>query len=583
MNWAATLVLLALLGAAPAPLVVGSVHDQHGAPVGGARVALLVGNHIVGSATTAEDGTFSAPGLADHVRVSCNHCQPADIAVAADGSAVGIVQRYDAIANDTPTSDDLANLPYSRVESELSLAPFVVLNQTSRTIPGAWLNDRNALPQIGLVLLNGVPDYDIVAGVTPFDTIPARDTSSISVTRLDDAYTYGDLANAGSFEINTTDGSSYTYGGADTGARVQSGIGADDASAAWSNWQGGDRRDRADFDETFATQNLHGDVELSSGDGDLSPGHASALDDAFSSARASIEGSGNVDYFATALIDRGSYNYESRNFPAGAIWSDADMSVGIRSHAVIAPFTLFDVRSSTGSYVTQSSGPIAATLGQARGVAGLEIAQNGNAAEFTVGSDDVTYAGGYPGALVNNRSTATSSASLDLELAPQWTFHASDNHGYALQTFLTTFGPQAPDDPNPIDTISTAEATLDFDSLQRLRASATVLRSLDALGQTTSSAGASLGWQIAPAISLRTWLLREDTAGANSQLVGSSWLTYETSSFRLDAIWRRDILDKDPDAHLDGDVSGRLSDRMRWFVSSERRAGIRATDLGIRF
>ena len=170
-----------------------------------------------------------------------------------------------------------------------------------------------------------------------------------------------------------------------------------------------------------------------------------------------------------------------------------------------------------------------------------------------------------------------------MKLAPQWSFEASENHGYVVQTFLSTFGPQATENPSPIDAIDTAEASLDFDSLQRVRASLTALRSFDGLGQVTSSAGASLGWQFAPHLSLRTWVLRENTFGAMPQLVGSSWLTYETSSLRVDAIWRRDLIDHMPDAHLDGSVSGRINERLWWFVSSERRAGIRATDAGIRF
>ena len=377
MNWAATLLPLALLAAAPAPLVVGSVRDQHGAPIAGAHVDLLAAGRVVGSATTAGDGTFSAEGSADHVRIACDHCHSEELAVSADGSAVAVVQRYDAVANTAPTAGDLANLPYGRVESDLSLAPFVVLNQTSRSIPGAWLNDRNALPQIGLVTLNGVPDYDVVAGVTPFDTIPARDAGSVSVARVDDAYTYGDLANAGTFAITMSNGSSFAYGGADSGARLQQAFGNADASVAWSNWLGGDRRSRADFDMPFASQNLHGDLALSSGDGDLAPAHSSALDGSFSSARASIESNTGIDYFATASIDRAGYNYQSVYFPATATWTDTDMSIGIRSHAVIAPFTLFDVRSTTGSYAAPSVGTIAANLGQARGIAGLEISQNG--------------------------------------------------------------------------------------------------------------------------------------------------------------------------------------------------------------
>jgi hypothetical protein len=226
---------------------------------------------------------------------------------------------------------------------------------------------------------------------------------------------------------------------------------------------------------------------------------------------------------------------------------------------------------------------IAASLGQARGVTGIDFSQNGYHAKVTVGSDEFTYAGGYPGAEVNNGSSPSASASIDVNLDSQWTLHASDNHGYALQTFLQAYGPQAPDVVTPNEAITTSEASLDFDSLQRFRASLTALRSQDASGQQTSSAGGSLAWQISPQLSVRTWLLHEQSTTALPQMVGSTWFTYQTPGLRIDAIWRRDLLDGAPDAHVDGSISGPLSNRLSWFVATESRVKIRATDVGIRF
>ncbi|HVA26674.1 MAG TPA: hypothetical protein VNF68_00735, partial [Candidatus Baltobacteraceae bacterium] len=234
---------LALIGAsaAPAPLVVGTIRDQHGAPIMGARVRLLESRRVVGTAKSGPDGTFSAFVVADRIHVNCDYCRSVEVPVSSDGTAIAIVTRYDAIASEVPTDDDLAHLPYARVESDIALTPFVVLNQSSRSIPGASLSDRNAYPQSGLIVINGVPDYDIVAAVTPFDSVAYRDATSVSVSRTDDAHTYDDLANAGTFGISTSAGSSLAYGGSDTGARVRGGN-TIDASAAWSNWNQGDRR-----------------------------------------------------------------------------------------------------------------------------------------------------------------------------------------------------------------------------------------------------------------------------------------------------------------------------------------------------
>src|SRR5579863_3856829 len=331
MNWA-PLLLLALLGAAPAPLVVGSIRDQHGAPIAGAEVT-LVGT---GDTATAADGTFSLPGSGTAVLVRCAYCRPAELAVPADGVVVGIVQRYDAVSGSVPSADDLAHLPYARVESELSLAPFVVLNQSRAALPGATLDDRNAFPQGGLVLLNGVADYDIVAGATPFDTVPAYGATSISVARVDEAYNYGDIAHAGTFGVTTSGGADSAFFGADSGAHASTALGEFGASAAFSNWNQGDRRSHIDLTGPISSESTQGDFEISSGEGMLDTDGTAALASSFSSARASIERTTGPDMFASASIDRGTYTYQSSYAPDTAVWADEDLSAGVRSRAALA-------------------------------------------------------------------------------------------------------------------------------------------------------------------------------------------------------------------------------------------------------
>jgi len=590
MNRASLLVLtLALLGAAPtpAPLVTGTVRDQHGAPIEGARVRIFSGSRAVATVQTDAAGTFSAVGTAESVHIECLYCRPSDALVAADGTAVAVVQRYDALLAQTPSAEDLAHLPYSRIESDIALTPFVVLNQTARTIPGSSLSDRNAYPGTGLILLNGVPDYDIVANQTPLDTIPSYSGTSVNVARVDDAYAYGDLANAGTFEIATTGGTSAAFAGSNTGVRAStSANSASDASLAWSNWDDGDRRARADLALPFTVENSTGSFALSSGNGTVAyPGHA-AYESSFSSARASLAHSGSIDTLVTAIADRGTYAYEPHVATSSSEWSDLDVSVGARAHTVVAPFLLIEARSSSGS---NEAGPfpnlsMAATLQQLRGVAGVDISQPGYDAEFTLGTDDARFINGYRSGYANETSGSASSpsasGSLDIKLAPQWTLQAGANRGTVLQSFFGYIGNNG---LTPVDAVSLDEATLNFDDRQRVRASLTTLASRDQYGNATSSAGASVGWQIAPALSVRAWLMQARSTAQQPQTVGSAWLTYQTSGLRIDAIWQRDLLDQLPDAHLDASIGGALGHGVAWFVASERLQNVRATTVGIRF
>jgi hypothetical protein len=110
------------------------------------------------------------------------------------------------------------------------------------------------------------------------------------------------------------------------------------------------------------------------------------------------------------------------------------------------------------------------------------------------------------------------------------------------------------------------------------------------------AAGASIVWQVSPQIALRAWTLHvEDTSvpyaavfrfGAAPQPAtpASLWLTYgNANALRIDAIWRRDLLDYLPQAHLDTSVSAPLAGSIRWFAGEERRAGTTYVTAGLRY
>ncbi len=169
----ATALVFGILVAAPAraqaPLVVGSVRDQHGAAIVG---AVVTGETLPGARTTTTtdaSGTFAlhANGIVS-VLITCRYCRSARVAVKRDEPVVLVMLRYDALANDSPSPSDLENLPYAHVESSIALHPFTLLSQSSEPYPGALLSDRGLSPTGSLLIDDGAPNYDIVNGQSPY-------------------------------------------------------------------------------------------------------------------------------------------------------------------------------------------------------------------------------------------------------------------------------------------------------------------------------------------------------------------------------------------------------------------------------
>jgi len=170
----------------PSPLIVGSIRDQAGEPVTGARItALGTRNQPTGTSISDADGTFALRvGGVSAVRITCDFCKPARLAVNENQPVVAIFHRYLALLNASPSPADLDALPYGHVESALSLTPFVVLADSRRIVPGPLLSDRGLSRAGGLLIDHNVPNYDIAANLSPFITIPSRTTApDISAAR----------------------------------------------------------------------------------------------------------------------------------------------------------------------------------------------------------------------------------------------------------------------------------------------------------------------------------------------------------------------------------------------------------------
>jgi hypothetical protein len=578
MNRAALLALaLLVLGAAPAPLVVGSVRDQDGAPIAGAHVHLL-GTAVSASALTAADGTFAIEGTGPAVEIRCDYCRPLEAPVASDGTVAAVVQRYDALRSEGPTPGDLRALPYLHAESDVALTPFVVLEENGNPLFGTSLRDRSVSTVGGLLVLDGVPDYNGTDGFTTYPTIPYDSAASLRVDRADQGYEYGSIAQAGTFAIDTIGGTTTVAGGSDAFATLD----APGLAGGYSVGPG-DLRNRVAAQIPISLSNASTQIALSSGSADIDGTANNTLQSAFSSLRASFERTQGTDLYANFTADRGTDGYTAPHGDVDDTWSDVDASAGVRSHAMIAPFAEVDVRTTSGWYWSPAQAPyVAGSIDQTRAYAGISANLPWYSANVAYGLDAIRYVNAYPDEQGTPVSGHDGSASIDLHPSPIWDLHASTSSGYVLQT---VFGSYLEEDNGytPGDALSTNELDLTLQDLRRVRFGLTSFETRSVSGTADASSGAQFAWQIAPSISLRTWWLEVRPNTGSEQSVGSAWLTAQAGVIRIDVIWRRDLFDLAGDMHLDGSISGPIGVRAHWFAETEQFERARSTNVGVRF
>ena len=598
--------LLAAPAAAQVDLVVGSVRDQHGAAVSGASVTLIGPSGAgLASATTDSAGTFSVEGGgAAAVTIACRYCAPRTVAVAAGQPVVVFVLRYDALFDDSPSDADLANLPYAHVESAMALRPFTLLRQTTGVLPGSQLSDLGLRPANALLVDAGVPNYDFVYGASPYDAIPAAYEGSGQIASAANAFLYGDRAGSGIVSLDPFDGDDAGVGlvGGDTILRLAAGS---DAARFVAGTYSNDAESRQRTDARLRLPLSTAQTLLVSGGSAQYREYAnpsSTLDGNFSFARAAFDDAQpSVDLHASFVTDRGGYQATSGNVPIDDVWSDADFTAGARTHGPIAAFADVSSRLSTGIYDAQAYRVprIAGTLMQNRVDVGIDAAGKAYDVTAGVGFFGVGYTGGWGGTSTPaNAHLATPSLQLALFPASKWSADLEASGSFTLPTLWQQYDGTVDGYGTPVyDRNSLYSATVSYSDNARLRVS------LEAASQHVSgfdnglvtSDGVSLAWQVAPTISLRAWTMsvadstvpvlvsRYDPIGAPTS-VNAAWLTYENgSALRIDAIYRRDVLDGQPFEHVDGAISGPISDRLRWYAGVEDRARTTHLDVGLRF
>jgi hypothetical protein len=605
--------VLFLVAGLPAPggaqvvLVVGSVRDQHGAAIVGAQVSGIRAAGAAIAGTTDAGGTFSLAGDAlIRVRIECRYCLTTTVAVRAGEPVVAIVRRYDALQTDSPSTDDLANLPYAHVESSMALRPFTLLSQSTHMYPGAAISDRGLSSSGSLLVDNGAPNYDVVAGLSPYTAIPAGYEQAGEIADAGNAFLYGDRAGGGTVFLHPFSSggdSQIALIGGDAIVRAQAGTSTSEI-AVGSFTNSAESRQRADGTLAIPVEGDGVSLQLNGGteQGREYSSPSSSLADAFTFADATFGDRRLANLQVTTDIDRGAYVATYGSSPYDAVWSDASFDASIHSNGPLQLFADAGTRFSTGFYDAQSAGlpRIGATLEQSRADAGFTGSGPWYAVTGGIGMFWIDYAGGTYG-YSEPRSAALAVPSLQTTLFPngKWSVDLEGSGSVTLPTFLQQYqyAPYASASTVDFSRNSLFSGSLNYTDDARLRVSfegATQSVRGSSFG-TVTSMGLAATWQVAPAISLRAWGMHvTDTAetypagiepyAGMEPSTGAFWATYDNGgAVRLDAIYRRDLLNDVPFYHVDGDVSGPITHALRWYAGIEDRQRVRYLDVGLRF
>jgi hypothetical protein len=566
-------------------------------PVVGAEVSAkgLGGATVV---TTDALGTFAiyGEGIAS-VTVRCRYCRTLDVPVASGEPVVAIVLRYDALAHDAPSSRDLANLPYAQVESAVALRPFTLLASSTKPYPGSQLSDRGLSSTGSLSIDDGVPNYDIVTGASPYRTIPEDFEQSADIEDASNAFTYGNRAGGGVVELDPFEGepSQAALGGSDVVARAQ--IGTPAAQAVIGSFTNDEQsQQRADGSAQVvlpADQAISIVAGSEQGRSYAAPG--AQFSDAFSFGSAAFRDPRAANLSISAITDRGASDNEYDGNGVGTLWSDTQFGASVRTNGPVAAFADLASRLSTGLYDAPQLERIGASLQQFRTDAGVDAEGTLYSLQAGIGAYWIDYAGGsYGTSQAAKTALATPAVAATLWPQSKWSVDLQSGSSFTLPTFTQQFYRE--NDAVAYSRNTLWAGALNYTDQTRLKLSLEAATQ-NVAGATTgivTSAGLAATWQIAPLISLRAWTMHvTDTApeyggpatpyGGVEPTVGALWVTYDnTGAIRIDAIYRRDLLDGSAFYHLDGAISGPIARGLRWYASAEDRMHRTFVDAGLR-
>jgi hypothetical protein len=456
-------------------LVVGALRDQDGTVVAGASVAALdTSGGVLARDRSAPDGTFAltTPSRPAAVLIVADDSDPMRVAVPGDGSPIAAIVRRHRAADLVPSVADVAALPAGAPHEVASVLPYRVAFPTQ-------FSDRWLALGRSVVSVEGLPFYRRGDGGDTTSLLPAHAFGAVGVRDPLQALFYGDRAGGGTVDMRLFDRQDAVRLTSADGAFV---VGRNPAVLDASSWDSdGERRLVA-----ARAANAFGPVNASfvalAGD---APG-------------AHYAGAGADLRAGTRTFDLSAHLGVTRDDASTSALTDsgtvADMTLDASGRGPNALAVRMRWRYEHGILGSSDAEhhDAALVVGATRG----NVVRATAALAFAFGDEHAYEAG-------NSASGygLLPSLSLDAPLGGGWSVHA----GAGASTLGTPgYG---------LARASLGEAALAYTDHHRLRAEA-IAYSEGALAPTgvNRGFGASLGWELAPRLSLRAWALRDADA-----------------------------------------------------------------------
>jgi hypothetical protein len=517
---------LAALAGAPAPawadeLVVGALRDQDGRVVGGATVSAVdAAGAILASDRSAADGTFALTTATRPVAVMVRaaDAEPLRLAVPADGNPLsGIVRRHRA-ADLIPSVADIAALPAGSPSELAWMIPYRVAFTSA--ISDRWLSRGR-----GVTTVQGLPFYRRGDGADMSSLLPAHALGTFGVHDSLQSPWYGDRASGGVLDGRLFDRTDAARATQHDGGLL---LGRNSSLFTAASWDpDGARR-----------------LVAAKADGVVGPITANVVGLLGAAPGTHYAGTGAELRAATRTFDVGAHFALTASDSAitmgrndGSV-ADAAFDVSGRGPNAIAVRARWRAERGELGIADAQHHDTALVFGTARG----NVLRATAAVAFASGDDSSYDFGAAHGTAV------LPSLSLDAPLGGGWSVHAG-----AAGSSLGTPG-------YGVARSSLAEAAIAFNDQRRIRAELVAFAEGD-LAPTAVNRGlaASLGWEIAPRVSLRAWSLRDgDTLHATMQTYPGGpqrpvtvlrtfdrdvvWLTWDAPT-RFDLLLRAKVLE----------------------------------------
>ena len=576
--------------------LVGSVRDEGGVPVAGAAVrATTAGGTADGDDRTQADGTFAIPlrGPAEALEVRCAHCRTERVPLGGRRNLAIVVRRYAALESGVPAPADLAALPYGRIVDDLALVPFAV-----PAASGAEISDRGLGSGRGLVLDSGAPLVDLATGASALGDFPDRFVQSLFILGPEAGFRYGNDGGGGVYDLQPN--RSYrSYAAADAGGApavaLEPSIGGVDPAYGESDDDGVLlRRGQFEAGSPFAGGMLSGGAAVASRDDSQSFFGPSAR-------------TTDLVHAGYATASRRYRTFVDLSAASVAQFDDVTQSDDYRSSYLAAdvrlehpaPVTLAigaATTRQTAAYVIPSDLYGALLTGRADDETIYAEAETGDTrfgAHAGLGLSEVSAVETLPTARIDGERLAlTPSLGGIVPLGGGTYLRAGYSQALRTPSLIETVAePSPPPNAAPLERDELAETAIGFDDDARVRAELIAYRQFvhGFDEQRENGLGASLVWQLAPTISLRTWTLHatpQELSGsyepfpqaeASRQVI---WATYANGDgLRGDLIVHRDA---HAGALLDGDLWLPLASGTALSLGTADTAGVRHWFAGIR-